>query len=889
MCRDKGGRIWVGGYNYMGYLQSDESGRLVLHSVTPRGDVPFHGQVDAIWQDPQGNLFFQTSDQSVYRVKESQLERAGAQPPDGEDVALGDGYEVSQMLTINAQLRAVATIGQGLLVVNGEGHVLFRLNEDNGLCNNNVNHIAYDGHGLLWGATDNGVFAISLPSIYSRYTHFEGLRGEVLDIQLLGDVLFAGTLNGLYRCVGPSFVPVAGIAHACWQMDPDGQSLLAATTGGIYRVYADGRVTQLTTASATAVLATADGFYSGELDGLFFYRGSLRSEVSDAEKVTHLYQEANGNVWAQNLYGDIWMKKAGDSEFRQLTIGEKKDEVNTLVFGQQEMLCVNLSGVWRWNGTQMVPADKKLAEVMPFPSVAYTDPDGNIWLTNSEGHGLNVIRQGRPVHEYDLYVSALHDYTVREIIRQKSQFWVGGDFGLIGIRQGGDDPMLSVKPRLLIRSVVIYGDSVVWGGMGEQPEVLPMFGSGVSDLQINYAIDYAPLLGQTVYRYRIDGGQWSAWSPRTYARFANAAPGRYTLEIEARDPMGRQTNTVTLRLSIQYPFYMRWYMLLLYLLLAGLLIGWLVRWRMRRLEQDKQRLEQVVQERTAEVVNHKDEIEQKSQSLQMALTELNETQHQLIRQEKMATVGKLTQGLIDRILNPLNYINNFSKLSLGLIKDVRANVEDEQEHMDAENYEDTMDVLDMLTQNLGKVEEHGINTTRTLKAMEELLKDRSGGMVAMNLVPMLQKNHEMLCQYYHQQIEEHAIRIGFDCPQTDISINGNAEQLSKTIMNLLGNAIYAVVKQAGQAGGNYQPEVRMSVTTEADVVHISIHDNGIGIEKTILGKIFDPFFTTKTTGEAAGVGLYLSHEIVQNHGGDITVTSEKHQFTNFIITIPWLH
>ena len=72
-----------------------------------------------------------------------------------------------------------------------------------------------------------------------------------------------------------------------------------------------------------------------------------------------------------------------------------------------------------------------------------------------------------------------------------------------------------------------------------------------------------------------------------------------------------------------------------------------------------------------------------------------------------------------------------------------------------------------------------------------------------------------------------------------------------------------------------------------NAVKISIRDNGIGIEDTITNKIFDPFFTTKTTGEAAGVGLYLSREIVQNHGGDISVQSVKNEYTEFIITLPY--
>jgi signal transduction histidine kinase len=67
---------------------------------------------------------------------------------------------------------------------------------------------------------------------------------------------------------------------------------------------------------------------------------------------------------------------------------------------------------------------------------------------------------------------------------------------------------------------------------------------------------------------------------------------------------------------------------------------------------------------------------------------------------------------------------------------------------------------------------------------------------------------------------------------------------------------------------------------------IKILDNGIGIEEKIINKIFDPFFTTKTTGEASGVGLYLSREIIQNYGGDITVRSVKNEYTEFTILLP---
>ena len=125
-----------------------------------------------------------------------------------------------------------------------------------------------------------------------------------MSIQVVDDVLFAGTLNGLFRRVGQRFEPVTGIHHACWQLKQDGNSLLAATTNGVYRVMPNGSAQQLTTASSTAVLPVDGGFLSGELDGLFFYKGTNRSEESDAEKVTHLYQDKDGNKELEHSWKD---------------------------------------------------------------------------------------------------------------------------------------------------------------------------------------------------------------------------------------------------------------------------------------------------------------------------------------------------------------------------------------------------------------------------------------------------------------------------------------------------------------------------------------------------------------------------------------------------------
>ena len=107
-------------------------------------------------------------------------------------------------------------------------------------------------------------------------------------------------------------------------------------------------------------------------------------------------------------------------------------------------------------------------------------------------------------------------------------------------------------------------------------------------------------------------------------------------------------------------------------------------------------------------------------------------------------------------------------------------------------------------------------------------------------------------------------------------------------MSFLGNSVYSLAKKS-QREQHFTPELLFSMVRSGnDKVIITVYDNGVGIESTILDKIVDPFFTTKTTGEAAGVGLYLSNEIVQNHGVSIRVESVKDEFAEFKIELPLL-
>ena len=254
--------------------------------------------------------------------------------------------------------------------------------------------------------------------------------------------------------------------------------------------------------------------------------------------------------------------------------------------------------------------------------------------------------------------------------------------------------------------------------------------------------------------------------------------------------------------------------------------------KLRKQLKQKEYLAKVVEERTIELRIQRDQVLNESKKLSDALDALAKAQDELVRKEKLATVGQLTQGLVDRILNPINYINNFAGLSANLIKDLKENITDQQAIMSKENYADSIEILDMINSNLQKINEHGCNTVRIVKAMEELLKDRHGDVTPTDICNLCKVNVDVIRKQFKEDIENKQIQIELDCPAEPTTAEINIEQMNKVMLHLLKNSLYALLKKLQKK--DFTPIINIHVEKRLNgTIFLCIRDNGIGIEDNI--------------------------------------------------------
>jgi two-component system, NtrC family, sensor kinase len=303
-------------------------------------------------------------------------------------------------------------------------------------------------------------------------------------------------------------------------------------------------------------------------------------------------------------------------------------------------------------------------------------------------------------------------------------------------------------------------------------------------------------------------------------------------------------------------------------------------------EAKKQELEYQVAERTAELTQQKE-------SLELALEELKTTQNQLIQAEKMASLGELTAGIAHEIQNPLNFVNNFSEVSVELCQEINEELEKSPLTpsggiiLNKDSKELLAEILSDLSQNQQKITHHGQRAASIVRGMLQHSR-ASNGQKEFTDINALADEYLRL-SYHGLRAKDKTFNADF---KTDLDpnlpkIEVIPQDFGRVLLNIVNNAFYAVQQKAKTGIETYKPLVSVKTIKTDNEIIIKISDNGGGMPENVKTKIFQPFFTTKPTGQGTGLGLSLSYDIItKGHGGTIEVESVEGEGTTFIITLP---
>jgi hypothetical protein len=285
-----------------------------------------------------------------------------------------------------------------------------------------------------------------------------------------------------------------------------------------------------------------------------------------------------------------------------------------------------------------------------------------------------------------------------------------------------------------------------------------------------------------------------------------------------------------------------------------------------------------------------DMVKSRTEELELTLKNLQNTQTQLVNQEKMASLGQLTAGIAHEINNPINFVSSN-------ISPLKRDLKDILELMDVYREKGKVEFSDESKEEIEELEED-MEFDYVIEEVEQLLNGMEDG--AKRTVEIV-RGLKLFSRVDEQDVKEVDLREGLD--STLILLNSTmsgkikvskhyeeipmveclAGKINQVFMNIISNGVQALLDHPIEGR---EPELSINTFMKDEMVTIEIRDNGIGMPESVKEKIFEPFFTTKAVGQGTGLGLSIVYTIIENHKGSIAVDSEYKEGTVFTISLP---
>ena len=524
--------------------------------------------------------------------------------------------------------------------------------------------------------------------------------------------------------------------------------------------------------------------------------------------------------------------------------------------------------------------------------------DSVIWMATNKG----LFKHTSEKVEKITFNSSFDNTMIRTLAMDSVFLWFGNTLGLFRYNTiTGDYAYFNEKTGLPVNSVneegILITDEAIWVGtsygMGVLDEVnssyektsSPVILGLMVDGEERFTVSETPTLpnkpfidisfaslsfpsDEIEYSYRIPevSEYWSKPSNSKMAKFSELSTGKYTFQVKAKKLGSYDWSDIT-----EYTFFISpsfysstsFYLIAFsFLLVLVIITRYITRYFMKKREEY---LKGIVRERTQELNQYKENLEklvdERTKELQNTLMKLQDTQNHLIQAEKMASLGVLTAGVAHEINNPMNYIQGglYSIESIFKHKQNYSSEEEMNEDLNEvmKNMQFGMDRIINITASLSRFSRRS-TPDRTLCNIHDIIDNC-----------LLILNHEI----------KGKCEIIKEFTNKDASLMADEGNLHQLFSNLISNAVHAIEEEG-------EIKITTYFTCDGKNLEIVISDTGKGIPGKNIQRIFDPFFTTKAPGVGTGLGLFISHKIVDEHNGSIKFSSQEGKGTDVFIKFP---
>jgi len=561
------------------------------------------------------------------------------------------------------------TIKSGLAITNSKLNLTQTLNDSIGLLHNSISSILYNHNdNTVWLTSLGGISKIELSPI-KRFEANSGLKGIIYSIKRFKGELYAASDNGLYKQViekyNSKFIKIKEIGNDIISSlsiinEDDKEVLWIGSEKGLIELKNDKFSLLLKDVIVESFLQSANKniVYLGTQNGLVIAQRQNNQWVFDKINgfkvfINSLAEDNKGLCWIGTRNNGVYLYDVNNKNLTHYTTKNGLPTLNDIYLFKvnNEILFATVAGIYYFDkaNQKFLPYDKfghRITENKRKVIFAASGYNNQVWLNID--NRLFLLKPHYNEYFIDsISFNKLPEMTIYSLYTEPNGMcWIATSEGIFSYNPTNHFTLK--KPLCILRQVKINSiDSILYGGYNDLNHAKIVLPYKYNNLMFSFASPFFVDEKQNEYSYILEGfdEQWSNWRKESKAIYTNIPEGKYVFKVKSRNIYLQESDVFVFEFEIRPPWYRTIWAYISYFILGIVLVITIIKLYTRKLEADKIRLEKIVEERTAEIVKQKNEIEEKNKVIEQKNKDITDSIYYAKR-------------IQDSILPPIESANN---------------------------------------------------------------------------------------------------------------------------------------------------------------------------------------------------------------------------------------